>query len=716
LAGGVMTVSIRRVSKCGNSLSYRSAVRPTCWSLGAAILVSVLLTLSCGGGDPQPPVIEVSVSPQTAQVLTGGMVQFSGKVTGSRNLTLTWSVNGVGGGNAAVGTIDATGLYTAPAVPPAPNTVTVKAVSIVDPTQSGTASATIVNPAPTISSIAPSTVFASSGDPQLTVTGSGFTPQSTLTANGSAVPATLVGSTQLAATLPVQMLAQPAVLNIVVSNPAPGVGTSSSVALTVLAQGSVSPTANPQVALYSFGSPRDASVSIEFGTDTTYGLHTWAQDTPPGGGTVEILVAGMRANTTYHMRADVNFPDGTQFFDTDHTFTTGGLPAARVPQVTVTEPSGLSPSGGVEMLHLSPGNSQVQIAAVDNNGNLIWYYDVPAGFVPEPIKLLPNGHILVNLNTTSTLGTNAVGDVREIDLAGNVVRDFTVDDLNHALTVAGFSLQVSSIHHDLVQLPNGHLILLVNRNKVFTDLPGYPGTTLVLGDALVDLDENLTPVWVWDTFDHLDVNRHPMLFPDWTHSNAVLYSADDGNLILSMRHQSWVIKIDYQDGRGSGDIVWRLGYQGDFTLTNGGPQDWFFAEHYPAYASPNTTGVFKFIVFDNGDNRVLDASGDVCGTPGQIACYSRIPIFQIDELGKTATLLWEYNAQPVYSFWGGSAQQLDNGNVVFGITTPSDDPTGARYMEVTHDPVPQVVLRMEISGQNAYRAVHLPSLYPGVQW
>jgi hypothetical protein len=81
-----------------------------------------------------------------------------------------------------------------------------------------------------------------------------------------------------------------------------------------------------------------------------------------------------------------------------------------------------------------------------------------------------------------------------------------------------------------------------------------------------------------------------------------------------------------------------------------------------------------------------------------------------------ATLLWQDNLSPVYNFWGGSAQQLDDDNVAIGITTPSDDPTGARYMEVTHDPTPQVVLQMEVSGQNAYRAVHLPSLYPGVQW
>ena len=125
----------------------------------------------------------------------------------------------------------------------------------------------------------------------------------------------------------------------------------------------------------------------------------------------------------------------------------------------------------------------------------------------------------------------------------------------------------------------------------------------MLGDALVDLDQNHNPVWVWDTFDHLcpatptgpclDINRHPLGFPDWTHSNALVYSPDDGNLILSMRNQSWVLKIDYQDGQGSGDILWRLGPQGDFTLTNGGIDDWFYAQHYANFVSPNSTGVFN---------------------------------------------------------------------------------------------------------------------------
>jgi hypothetical protein len=82
----------------------------------------------------------------------------------------------------------------------------------------------------------------------------------------------------------------------------------------------------------------------------------------------------------------------------------------------------------------------------------------------------------------------------------------------------------------------------------------------------------------------------------------------------------------------------------------------------------------------------------------------------------TATLLWQDNLSPVYSYAIGSAQLLNDNNVVMDIGFPSDDPAGARYMEVTHDPSPIVVLRMEVSGQDAYRMIHYPSLYPGVQW
>jgi len=114
-------------------------------------------------------------------------------------------------------------------------------------------------------------------------------------------------------------------------------------------------------------------------------------------------------------------------------------------------------------------------------------------------------------------------------------------------------------HHDFMLLPNGHLIVPASELKFFPSLDGYPAGIDVLGDVIIDLDRNRKPVWIWSTFDHLDVNRHPMGLPDWAHSNTIVYSPDDHNLILSMRNQSWVIKIDYNNGKGTGNILWKLG-------------------------------------------------------------------------------------------------------------------------------------------------------------
>jgi len=493
---------------------------------------------------------------------------------------------------------------------------------------------------------------------------------------------------------------------------------SSSASVAVIAPGQVTPTANPQVAMYTISPPTDASVSIQFSADTNYGLKTWTQPAPTGGGLVSIFVAGMRASTPYHMRAVVQLSNGLQFTDSDHVFTTGGLQPTQLPTLTATTTTGMSPQSGVEMLDLMFGNS-VPVVVSDLAGNVIWTYNPSGGTgadLIQPIKMLPNGHFLVVFSPVETspppAGTITV--VREVDLAGTTIREISLDTLNTRLAAANYNLVATDIHHDILPLANGHWILIVSTTKQFTDLPGLPGTTTVIGDALVDLDANLNPVWVWSTFDHLDVNRHPMSFPDWTHSNAVLYSPDDGDLLLSMRHQNWIIKIDYKDGLGTGDIVWHLGEGGDFTLQNGtDPTDWFYAQHGPSLVTPNTSGTFSLAVFDNGNDREFPA-GVNCGTSGAPPCgpYSTVPILQIDETAKTAALTFHDLLTPGFSVFGGNAEVLANGNVEFDMCAVSP----AAVYEVTQETNPQTVWQMTIGSNYAYRAFRMPSLYPGVQW
>jgi arylsulfate sulfotransferase len=282
---------------------------------------------------------------------------------------------------------------------------------------------------------------------------------------------------------------------------------------------------------------------------------------------------------------------------------------------------------------------------------------------------------------------------------------------------AGYDFYPSFYHHDICPLPNGHLIVLLQTSKQFTDLPGYPGTIEVIGDALVDLDENWNPVWSWNSFDYLDVNRHLNGLPDWTHGNAVIYSPKDGDLFFSMRHQSWVIKIDYANGSGTGNILWRLGYEGDFALTQNGipstdPSLWFAFQHYPSIVS-ESGALTTMSVWDNGDFRVTDTNGNTCLPP---ACYSRAVIFKVDESAMIADLMWQ-DLPGLYGLWGGSISQLENTNIEFDLNAPLPTTTfTSQIQEVTQTSSPQVVWQMDIAGANAYRAYRVPSLYPGVTW
>lgn len=114
-----------------------------------------------------------------------------------------------------------------------------------------------------------------------------------------------------------------------------------------------------------------------------------------------------------------------------------------------------------------------------------------------PVNLLPNGHILfvvealaqANYNGSST--TAGLSFLREVDLAGNVIRQLNVQDLNTRLAAAGFNVQLWAFHHDILALPNGHLVVLSNTIREMTGLPGMSGSVPVLGDVVVDLDTNL---------------------------------------------------------------------------------------------------------------------------------------------------------------------------------------------------------------------------------
>ena len=476
---------------------------------------------------------------------------------------------------------------------------------------------------------------------------------------------------------------------------------------------SVTPTAHPLVAQYGITHFHQGFTAwVEFGTDTHYGRQTSVvSETVGTTGSVHmnILVAGMLQETTYHMRAHVNSPSGP-WVDEDHTFTTGTIPSSSpLPQFTVTRPTSQANaiSGGVEVLSLvNTPTAGLQGVATDLDGNVIWYCPGEA----IPLKPMDNGHFIF-------MRGNAL---EEVDLTCHSIRRVTIDQLNGSLQAHGYSWPpLDALHHDMLVLPNGHWIGLAQITKSVT-ANGY-GTIDVAGDVVLDIDPTGDVVWAWSSFDHLDINRHIFGLPDWTHSNALVYTAD-GNLLLSMRGQCWILKLDYANGKGSGNILWRLGNQGDFAITDGDPGQWFYAQHNPSILTVNGL-VSTLSVFDNGNFR-MDSSGVACGSSTSAPpCYTRAAIFQIDEstTPRTAKVQWQY-LPGFFSLWGGSVTVLRNGNVEFDSSQPHNisDSTGPNPVvslitEVTRTS-PEIVWQMTVTGEYAYRGFRIPSLYPGVTW
>ena len=566
---------------------------------------------------------------------------------------------------------------------------------------------------PAIISLQPSSVAQNSPNQNVAIHGRNFASGATIMAGSSAIPGNFVSSSEIDITLPASMLVAPGAIGIQVTNPdGHASGTSD---FDVVGGSAVSATTHPLVAKYTITIPSNANVEVQFGETTSYGRGTNLVPTPLGGGTVNILVAGMKASTLYHMRAVAHFPDSSTFTDSDQTFTTGAIDPAKLPIITVDSPG--TPNPGVELVDIntSPfaGPDLYDVVVTDLGGNVIWYYDhTNSDGTTFPAKFLPNGDLITVNNQILPDGTpGGNGILRETDLVGNVVRELDVTTMKTRMTNAGLDPnQYNGPHHDVVLLPSGDFIVFSHYSTTFTDVAGSP---FVAADTILLLDANWNPKWVWDSAAHLDHARAPFGYPDWTHCNGLAYSPVDHNIIVSCRNQSLVYKIDFRDGTGTGAVLWRLGNGGDFTLLNGTVADWNYAQHNPGYFGDPVNDVLA--MWDNGNNRVMDGLGDICGTAGQPACYSRGVAFQLDEFGKTATIVFDHRPGQ-YAALIGSIQLLANGNVTDDAGASNGFGQNANVYEVTNETSPQLVWHMNVNGSYVYRANRIPSLYPGVQW
>ncbi len=458
---------------------------------------------------------------------------------------------------------------------------------------------------------------------------------------------------------------------------------------------------------------------------------------------MNFYIAGMYPSTTYKMHWETYSPSGVlRLRGADFSFTTGTLPSdLYFPAFSSTGTSG-DPQEPL-VLHSPvaiPVNGHVYTSATtDLAGNILWYS------VLGPIRTEVGGNSWGFLGGDDTY----VAGIREVDLAGNPVLETTVGAVNEQLAALGVR-PITGMHHEVRRIttpdgqpPSGYILVLASAEQICTDCQGgTPDNPVdVLGDEILVLDQNLNVVWAWDAFNFLDINQKAILGEtckqggagcepfnkmftqanDWLHSNSAQYNAYDGNIIISMRHQDAVFKVNYGNGSGNGHIVWKLsnGPMGGpggaplpsftlFTMGTGGPDlgyPWFSHQHdaeieFGGYEF----GSFRVLtLFDDGNTRIAqyDPDGD-----------SRCQILAVDEADLIANLNTSGDAL-TYSSALGTAQILKNGNLacdsgfIGGVQHSGTDPN---TQTVEMDQQGNFIYSLN-AAEDSYRTFRMQDLY-----
>ena len=416
----------------------------------------------------------------------------------------------------------------------------------------------------------------------------------------------------------------------------------------------VTPSANPFVYIFSAPGCREGSMKVQF--QSAGGI---VQNTPPQACRLEqrlnFYLAGMLPSVACTAHSIVE--TGTTVVTGPAVTFTPSASMVTLPAVSLLT-NGQAPAVDGLLLQSRIGGSPI---ATDLSGNIVWSGPSDISFLTRTVT----GGTFLGIYENEDVDPSQQY-FREFDLAGITLAETNAAQVNRQLATLGVH-PINGFHHEARKLSNGEYLVLADSERILTDVQG-PGAVDVIGDTILVLDQNLQVVWTWDAFDHLDTSRQAILGEtctapnpgcapwylattanDWLHGNA-LQLTPDGNILYSIRHQDWVIKIDYELGAGSGDVLWHLGNAGDFQIVSSDPSPWFSHQHDANFESDNVS----FLVFDDGNTRAATNP----------AAHSRGQMLHVDQHDMVATLVLNADVGS-YSTAVGSAEALPNGDYHF---------------------------------------------------
>lgn len=401
---------------------------------------------------------------------------------------------------------------------------------------------------------------------------------------------------------------------------------------------------------------------------------------------------------------------------------------------------------GLTLFNVRPGGAADRtmpggwLVGIDQAGDIA--FSRASEIPPQDTKTLPNGNIL----SASTNGEL----ITEMTLGGDVVRQWYAAGKWTDSTPPAGAIRVDAplFHHRINLLPGGNLLLLTVEIRTFdnwpsseTDADAARETAQLAGDIVLEVTPGGEIVNRWPLFDLLDPYRlcygsrakywERRGFPgtmDWCHANAVSHDASDDSLLVSLRHQDCIVKID----RTSGALVWILGDPAnwkspwaDKLLVPAGDLSWQYHQH-DCSATPQGT----VLCFDNGNYRAVPHADKLPPQENR----SRLVEFAVDPDTGTVRQVWDWDGSDSESgsgsgsqyacYQGGAFRLPKTGNTLMtygGIVTVDGVPGDiaeegfcrSRIVEVT--PVGRIVLDLWIDGTaddlalSAFRAEHYPA-------
>lgn len=308
--------------------------------------------------------------------------------------------------------------------------------------------------------------------------------------------------------------------------------------------------------------------------------------------------------------------------------------------------------------------------AFDKNGDVRWVLTDPIMGKMSPLHMMKNGTLMLGSEEYDPQYTVAYHSLYELDLMGNIRHKIKAED---------------DIQHDIVQLPNGNYLALVNatgKDTICDSVVELTPDNQVVDRFEIDEIMGVQNERIPRTLEHyLYKDNYKRAKMDAMHLNSLNYDPEDDSIIMTARFFNFLMKID----RKTKEIKWILANPNNPWVTPElekkllKPTDKDFDYIYGAHAS-KPQGGNRFTVLDNGLYRDIYDKG----ANGPIDDYnpsnswSRGVEFLVNDKDMTVSVVWEYKRGPeLYNHYLGDVDKFADGHYLmnFGDVVADKDET-----------------------------------------